>query len=230
MEELINKSKDIVYAYRLPLTLGFAVIAFCCFYPTNILLFFEIIIDYLEGDIYITYEDFPNISDLLIIIVTAYFSFKLWKTAQKSNEINENIINYQKSISDANEKTASETMRLYYLATEEKIMDAYDFIDKKITSGEKRQLTMSEIIKWLYGITNENEHVIYACKKYNAHVEDIIKIKNNIDYLNRLINSISSSINNKDSQGVGITAEEIKSALEDLKVEIEKIKSKTSFS
>lgn len=58
---------------------------------------FWIIIKYVKGDIFITYEDFPNIGQLLQIVITSYLSLLLVKTTRESNRISNtsNDINQQ---------------------------------------------------------------------------------------------------------------------------------------
>lgn len=67
-------------------------------FSRNFLVFFQIIKDYIVGDLILTYNDFPNIGEWLQITTTVLFSYLLLNATIKSNEISERSLDIQEKI------------------------------------------------------------------------------------------------------------------------------------
>jgi hypothetical protein len=61
----------------------------------NIVHFFSIISKYLKGDIFLTYEDFPNLGEWIQIVTTGFFSYILWSVSKENNIQNMYSVNMQ---------------------------------------------------------------------------------------------------------------------------------------
>lgn len=104
------------------------------FVSKNAMFIINIIIDYIKGDIYVTYEDFPTISEWLQIIITGLFSFLLWKATCESNRLNENNLKLQKKIKQDDDKL-----------TDIKLYDDFKGLLDKVNSTLEVDRTLTDI-------------------------------------------------------------------------------------
>lgn len=91
MEKQINfKNKHIVF--------GALFLMFIFLFSKNAIVFFQLIKNYIVGDLVLTHDNFPDIGEWMQIVTSALFSYFLLQASKESNELNKSNLKLQKQI------------------------------------------------------------------------------------------------------------------------------------